>query len=212
MASHLTCAQFLTGHGLSLWRAANILAGDFALSRSATDRRRDHLQELAEIGAYVFQPLRPWDQDSVGALPRLLLERTRQIIQSCLSYIMISHGIFSPEGIVSQPASYLVNLQGPIWAGFVSFQGNYYVSRISNTPIDGILSILTRPSTKVGSTIYVSHDHLGVRRVVFAVPESRVVPKVEEKPGLWWETINLTDDCQYIEIESDVRRYTTQHV
>ncbi|WXC52505.1 hypothetical protein QX201_012162 [Fusarium graminearum] len=39
LASHLTCANYLISHGLSPWKIAKVLAGDFALSPSAAAQR-----------------------------------------------------------------------------------------------------------------------------------------------------------------------------
>lgn len=39
LASHLTCAEYLINHGLSPWKIAKVLAGDFALSPSAAAQR-----------------------------------------------------------------------------------------------------------------------------------------------------------------------------
>ncbi|RGP78948.1 hypothetical protein FLONG3_2853 [Fusarium longipes] len=203
VASHWTCAEYLTTHGLSPLRAANVLAGDVALSRAATDRRRSWIRELAEIAVYNSKPQHQADKESLGWLSRLPLEITQQILQLSLIHIFISHANVFHDGVVLQPASYVVNVQGRVWASFVSFQGNYYVNCISHAPIDGSYSVLLRSWTKSGSTMYVAHDHLGIRRVVFDIPENGKVPTAEAEQGLWWETVVLTDDCQCIQVESD---------
>ncbi|KAG8666784.1 hypothetical protein FPOAC1_011601 [Fusarium poae] len=130
MTSHPTCVEYLTGHGLSPWRVAQVLAGDFGLSLSATARRRTHLQKLASIG-------------------------------------------------------------------------NYYISRISNEPIDGTFSILIKPAVEESSLLYVAHDHLGIRKMVYALSQYQGILRPAGETDLWWETISFNSDHPDIEVISD---------
>ncbi|KAL3589733.1 hypothetical protein FPOAC2_11909 [Fusarium poae] len=203
MTSHPTCVEYLTGHGLSPWRVAQVLAGDFGLSLSATARRRTHLQKLASIGFYDSQSRRASDDDVFARLSKLPTETTQEVIGLCLTYIMICHGTNLVEYPVSQQNSYIVYQEYPIWASFVSFQGNYYISRISNEPIDGTFSILIKPAVEESSLLYVAHDHLGIRKMVYALSQYQGILRPAGETDLWWETISFNSDHPDIEVISD---------
>ncbi|KAH7179901.1 uncharacterized protein B0J16DRAFT_417520 [Fusarium flagelliforme] len=62
---------------------------------------------------------------------------------------------------------------------------------------------MLKPADRAVTTMFVAHDHLGVRSIVCATPESTVISKIQEEPGLWWHTIPLKDDCAKIKAELD---------
>ncbi|CAF3450095.1 unnamed protein product [Fusarium graminearum] len=82
-------------------------------------------------------------------------------------------------------SSYRLNHQGPVWASFISLQGNHYISRLSNEPNDEVFSVLIRPPSDGINTFYVAHDHLGVLKVVFAIPDNEKAPATVEDTVLW---------------------------
>uniref|UniRef100_A0A4E9EHB0 Uncharacterized protein n=1 Tax=Gibberella zeae TaxID=5518 RepID=A0A4E9EHB0_GIBZA len=129
LASHLTCANYLISHGLSPWKIAKVLAGDFALSPSAAAQRRYHVQTLARV-----EPAQPSDEDILSKISKLPPE--------------ITH-------------------------------------RLSNEPNDEVFSVLIRPPSDGINTFYVAHDHLGVRKVVFAIPDNEKAPATVEDTVLW---------------------------
>jgi len=160
-------------------------------------------------------------------LKRLPLEVTWQIISLCLPNIQILYGFLSYESHAedfssilrqrnpmwagpplshkqSEAANYQVSQNGPIWASFVPFQGRHYVNCISETSVEGVFSVMLKPADRAGTTMYVAHDHLGVRRIVCATPDGPEISKVQEEPGLWWHTIPSKDDCTKIRAESHV--------
>ncbi|EKJ70870.1 hypothetical protein FPSE_08921 [Fusarium pseudograminearum CS3096] len=198
LASHLTCAEYLISHGLTPWKIAKVLAGDFALSPSAAAQRRYHVQTLARV-----EPAQPSDEDILSEISKLPPEITQQVVRWCLPHIMMCHGTSLPGLREPEPDGYWLNHQGPIWATFISLQGNHYISRLSNKPNDGSFSVFIRPPSDGNNTFYVAHDHLGVRKVIFAIPDNKTVPDTTEDTVLWWETITFTAMNTQVKVISD---------
>ncbi|KAF5227932.1 hypothetical protein FAUST_11450 [Fusarium austroamericanum] len=53
------------------------------------------------------------------------------------------------------------------------------------------------------NTFYVAHGHLGVRKVVFAIPDNEKAPATVEDTGLWWETITFEANHTSVNVISD---------
>lgn len=238
MVAHLSCAELVLRHGPVLWNVAGILDSDFALSRTVSRSRQRWFQKLVEDCFYQHELVDRMHEDDclpvLSMLKRLPLEVTQQIISLCLPTIQILYGILSYEthakkfssimrqremwaGLPlshkqSEAANDQVSQSGPIWASFVPFQGRHYVNCISETPIHGALSVMLKPADRSGTTMYVAHDHLGVRKIVCTTSESAEISKIQEEPGLWWHTIPWRDDCTEIQAASDVSVYVPKCV
>lgn len=231
MVGHLSCAELVLQHGPVLCNVAEILDSAFALSRPVSRLRQRWFQTVPEGSIFKYEVGNRWHEDEclrvLSMLKRLTLEVTRQIISRCLPNNQILYGILSYASHAedfssimrqrnpmwagpplshkqSEAASYQVSQSDPIWARFVPFQGRHYVNCISDTPIEGAFSVMLKPADRAGTTTYVAQDHLGVRRIVCATPDSPEISKIQEEPGLWWHTIPSKDDCTKIKAESDV--------
>ncbi|CAG1991321.1 unnamed protein product [Fusarium graminearum] len=75
--------------------------------------------------------------------------------------------------------------------------------RLSNEPNDEVFSVLIRPPSDGINTFYVAHDHLGVRKVVFAIPDNEKAPATVEDTVLWWETITFEANHTPVNVISD---------
>ena len=96
-----------------------------------------------------------------------------------------------------------------VWARFVSFEGQRYISSLTNVrcpragELDSSLELVFDPHSS-GPVGFVSlgQDHLGVRELLFSASDP---PAIEERQGVWWGTIPLPDtDDEMLMMQTDV--------
>ncbi|GAB0134213.1 hypothetical protein EsDP_00002594 [Epichloe bromicola] len=85
-----------------------------------------------------------------------------------------------------------VSLSRKIWARYVSILGTSHVAALTNNPGEAVKNevLIYDPASakRAVDTIYVAHDLLGLKRVVFA--DSSGI-NVLEAPGIWWKTLRI---------------------
>ncbi|KAI1484329.1 hypothetical protein F5X96DRAFT_683678 [Biscogniauxia mediterranea] len=117
-----------------------------------------------------------------------------------------------PPKQVSPPNISDIDISLGIWAQHVLLDGIRYISALSNTEKDDArICVLAADKARDVDTLYVLHDHLGVRQMRFTAPGYDI-----ESPGsngsmgrTWWEAISLS--TKTVRVKSDglkLRRIT----
>lgn len=99
-----------------------------------------------------------------------------------------------------------VSLSRKIWARHVSILGTSYVAALTNNTGEAVKNeiLIYDPAASANravDTIYVAHDLLGLKRVVFADSCGFNVP---EAPGIWWKTLRISKGKGTISQAGDV--------
>ncbi|KAI0600428.1 hypothetical protein F4775DRAFT_545845 [Biscogniauxia sp. FL1348] len=117
-----------------------------------------------------------------------------------------------PPKQVSPPNTFDIDISLGIWAQHVLLDGIRYISALSNTEKNNArICVLAADKAQDVDTLYVLHDHLGVRQMRFTAPGHNI-----ESPGssgsmgrTWWEIISLS--TKTVRVKSDglkLRRIT----
>ncbi|KXH65948.1 hypothetical protein CSAL01_13571 [Colletotrichum salicis] len=91
---------------------------------------------------------------------------------------------------VRESNSSFVHVSAGIWACFIAFEGNQYISSLSNTRDDYHTESVYKPTASLTvDSVYVAQNYLGVLRVLFC--SSTQAPAIKRQGGLWWRIIPL---------------------
>lgn len=109
----------------------------------------------------------------------------------------------------SQPEQ--LSLARDIYISRTTYQGNSYISRMSNTPLESrLLDIPNQQHLKLPDHIrkvILSKDHVGLRRVQFVDQNSD--PSPDESP--WYEVLEVTDLHVEVNVSFDVSLFILVH-
>ena len=95
-----------------------------------------------------------------------------------------------------------------IWCSFTEYEGDRYVSCLSNSPGgNGSVLLTFDDRDQAPQRLLVAENHLGITKVSLAgFCDGNAL---DESPGTWWRTIRLGRTGRKVDVESDVRRTRT---
>lgn len=187
---HLECIQYVGNDEAILARLIAMLTPKYAPYLSTLDQGRRWIE-------------RKFD-DALSRTWKLPTEITHQIVQLSFPSLRITYSLSQIKGTCAPRHKYSVESTQQLWARWVPFEGNLYINALSNKPFDtnDATEIL---SLKTTTALYVAHDHLGIRKILPACPESRDL--ISDKwSHLWWDVLCLSNQTR-LQVEADVRKF-----
>lgn len=93
-----------------------------------------------------------------------------------------------------------VDLNQATWYRYTTFEATKYLPTLSNFPQKGSTAIASPAATT--KYMYLTENYLGIIEV--RLESSRILPRVEVLPGIWWHEIEVDSE---VTVESDVSIY-----
>lgn len=183
---HSTCYNKVHTHSKKLWHRYKLVSEalqDFEPSISQDKRRMEWYKECVDDDVAL----------ACGRLPQEL----RDIISEYVAYDQ-EHMIGASMARWNKAVEECKNEDfGDVagWKGlmvtYTMYEGVRYLESISNRKDkNSTRQVAIKPTSGPVDTVYVSHDHLGVRDVATCNGKGKQ-PIVEEEPGVWWQTIPI---------------------
>lgn len=145
--------------------------------------------------------------DTISTIYELPGELCRNVAQHLAEPYSIAMTLSVQHG---RPNSMRVSTKLPIWAHFVKFHDEVYLSSLSNEESQategGILSVLlySPAGGKAVRTVYFSRDVWGVRGVRFVSTDADF--EMDHRGGIWWQALVPTPGFDELVAQGDVSR------
>lgn len=129
---------------------------------------------------------------------RLPPEICRLVAEQLLPYYAttLARSLWNP------PEQCRITLDRTIWCNLIHFEGEEYISSLSNFKSQQHPELLFHPSTKIPDRLYTRESHLGLTKALFSNPDD--LPVFGCIPNTWWRTFDLSERNLTILGESDV--------
>ncbi|GKU02606.1 hypothetical protein FLAG1_00003 [Fusarium langsethiae] len=101
-------------------------------------------------------------------------------------HLVLHYAIASLSG-PGRPDRWTIEPLKDVWATHFSLNGIDYIASLSNSPRPGSRLLWRAPDSREDSYLYISEDHLGIRRIV----NDPLVVSVEERRSGWWRTLPI---------------------
>jgi len=193
IAYHRACRRLIRNNMGTAWYLEAILKHDFCNDWVIWyhTKQRPGILKAAIVPALEaeFRPAR-------GKLPYEIWFR---IAGYLMSEFIVAQVLNVTDGTIDTTVEFDVTRD--VYATFVKVLGNVYIKRIRNLksnekPEAREYRILAAQSAHPARIMYVGRDHLGIRKVQFAVP-GRTLPGPNSVPGVWWQRWNLVGENMF---------------
>ncbi|KAI5917038.1 hypothetical protein F4810DRAFT_698247 [Camillea tinctor] len=105
-----------------------------------------------------------------------------------------------------------IDIESGLWVQYVVLDHHHYISALGNTRnVETSSCVLAADKAKRVDTLYVLHDHLGVRQMKFTEPGDGIesLGTNGSMGRAWWETISLSTKTVWVEFDGlKLRRIT----
>lgn len=186
-----------------LAKVLKIIAYEFVPSVPEREKRE---QWLRTTFAQVLQdrkycnktasPPEPFEAFVTRWVQRIPVELLLQTLNYCLPRFALAQTV-AATSFPHSPSTRSLQTQRRIWATYVAFEGNWYISTLTNEDSKG--SILIWKPNGPAKVMHIARDHLGIQKITLT-PKT---PTASASSGTWWVAIPLEEHTTFT-CKSDV--------